>query len=199
MAKNIFSGFTDAFKGVGRAIEMGQKRALNKAARSTKTFISKTTRGEVGLKSKDINKRLLLNKTQTGFNKPFSFKSGVGIATKQGHALRLFSPKQKKINVGKKALFGKYRYGVTVKLSKGGREFVPKAFLMTVRGNQIVAARKGQARKPTQELFTKIFINSVMNNVKKYKNYMTKEFKRLVGKEVTYAVDQRLTKNDNEE
>ncbi len=198
MAKNIFSNFTDAFKGVGRAIELGQKRALNKAARSTKTFVSKTIRQEVGLKARDINKRLKLNTTQSGFKKKYSFRSGIGIATKIGHPLRLFSPKKKKVKIGKGNPFGSTRDGVTVKLSKGSREFVPTAFLMTVRGNQIVASRKGKARKPTTELRTKIFIDSVMKDVKKYKAFITKEFKRIVGREVTYAVDTRLTKNDNE-
>lgn len=198
MAKKLFKNFSDAFKGLDKAVSLGQKRALNRAAKSTKTFISKEIRGEVGLKAGDINKRLKTNNTASGFNKKFSFRSSVGIATKIGHPLRLFSPKTKKVKVSTD-VFGDTRKGVTAKLTKGSREFIPKAFIMQVRGIELVASRKGDDRTPTIELRTRIFIDNVMQNVKKYREFFRKEYKRIVGQQVDYAVQQRLTKNNSED
>lgn len=194
---NEFKSIGSAFKGVGNAIKTGQKRALNRAASSTRTFISRDVRSQVGLKSKDINKRVRLNRTDSGFNKKFSFRSSVGIATKTGHPLRLFSPKAKKVRLKKGTAFGNTRIGVTAKIRKS-REFIPTAFLMNVRGNQIVAARKGKQRKPTVELRTKAFIEAVMNGVKKYRTFMTNEYRRIVGREVTFAVSKRLGSNSED-
>ena len=194
MAKREFSSISDVLKGTSSAIKLGTKRAINRSVSSTKTFISRNLKEEIGLKTRDINSRLKANKTQSGNNKPHSFRGSVGIATRINFPLRLFSPRRIKIKTGRGT-----RYGVTVKLGKEGKKLAEGGFLMNVRGKEIVAQRKGDARKPTKEVRTTLFLDSVLRNVKLYKTFLTKEFKRIKGATIKHAIQQRLNPDKGED
>lgn len=195
MAKREFKSISDVLKGTDSAIKLGTKRAINRSVSSTKTFISRNLKDEIGVKAKDINSRLKVNKTQSGNNKPYSFRGSVGIATRVQMPMRLFSPRRIKIKTGRGP-----RVGVTVKLGKEGKTLVEGGFLMTVKsGAEIVAARKGMERKPTKELRTTLFLDTVLRNVKLYKNFLTKEFKRIKGATIRYAIQQRLNPDKGED
>lgn len=192
-----FKNINKAVRQIDNAVATGRKRALNKAARATRTFINKTIRQEISLKSKDVNKRLIVNRTQTGLKKRFSFQSSVGVATRAVHPLRIFNPKKKRVSIGKGKPFGNFRQGATVRLTKK-RQFIPNAFIMNVRGNEIVAARKGTKRKPTKELTTTLFVDTVNKNLKKFTTFMATEYRRIVNREIEFALGKRLTKNSGD-
>lgn len=184
-------------KGVNRGILIGTKRALNKAAKSTRTFVRRELRRDVGVSSKRINDRVLMNRTEKGLRGRHSLKASVSIATKKFMPMRYFKPKTKVVKTtlqGKKK--GKVtRYGVTVKIGRGRREIVPGAFLMDMRNGLVVAKRKGPKQFPTTELFTKVLQESVKDNNKTFNKTLNQRFQKIVEHEIEFAVGNILKKS----
>ena len=194
MASNLFSSIEKAMKGVDNAIKLGTKRALNRSAASTRTLIRQTMRKETGLKSEYVNKRLLLNRTQTGNTKPYSFRANVAIAMRAILPQRLFNPRVKRI----KTIRGN-RYGVTTKVGKQGRTLIPGAFLMQLRnGVEIVAERKGNRRTPTKQSMTGIWQEIVASRYGMFTKFANDTFNQIVGREIDYALSKRESSNKNE-
>ncbi len=194
MATSVFSSIQKAMKGVDNAILLGTKRAMNRSASSTRTFINKSIRQETGLKSEYVTRRLLLNRTQTGNNKPYSFRANVAIAMKAILPLRLFSPKPKRVRTPKGD-----RAGVTVKIGKQGRSVVTGAFLMTLKnGVQLVTERKGIERTPTKQVFTLLWQETVQRNFVSFNKFASNTFKNIVGREIDNAINQRQAKINKE-
>lgn len=188
MGKSYLS-ISDAFKNVNNAIKLAQKRALTKSATSTRVLIRKDIRAVTGLKSDYINRRIKLNRPASGTKNKYSFRAGVGIATKAMIPMRLFKPKTKKVRTKAGP-----RKGVTVKIGKGSRNLIPNAFIMSLKGTDIVAARKGKERKPTKQLFSTVWVESIMGQIKTYKKYIVDRYKTIVKHEMKYA----LSKRDND-
>lgn len=188
----LFKNLTEATKDVDNAVKTGVKRALNRTLSSTKTYISKQIRSEIGLKSKDVNARLKLNKPQTGFKKKHSFSANVSIAMMAYLPMRVFSPRAKKLKTKKGP-----RVGVTVKIGKLGRFLVPNAFLM-MKGIAIVAMRIGKKRYPTKQVFTEVWQETVTTQYGSYRRYAQETFNKIVGHQIQYALDTRTSKNKSE-
>lgn len=119
-------------------------RALNKAASKTNTQFKRLLQRDLGVKSKDISKRIYQKKANSK-----SLTAYVSFGTKRGLGLHLFKPRVKVVKVGKGRKARKYN-GVTITVpAEGGRFFVPKAFIATVpNGKSLVLARMTRKRLP---------------------------------------------------
>lgn len=182
-------------KGLSKGILTGVKRAIRKSATSTRTVVRRELRKSLGLSSKRINKRVLLNKPASGLTGRHSLKGGVAVATQFFMPMRYFKPKSKIVRTTVKGVKRKVkRIGVTTKIGKRPRMLVPNAFIMEVKGNTIVAERKTSRRKPTKEVFTKVFQTEVEKNSRPFQKILNNKFTKIVNNEIDFAVTQRLKK-----
>lgn len=119
-------------------------RALNKAASKTNTQYKRLLQKDLGMKSKDISKRIYQKKANRQ-----SLTAFVSFGTRYGVGLHHFKPKVKVVKVGKGRKAKKYN-GVSISIpSEGGRFVVPKAFLATMpNGKSLVVARTAKGRYP---------------------------------------------------
>lgn len=118
-------------------------RALNKAASKTNTKLNRYMQKDLGVKAKDIRKRIYQKKASSK-----SLEAYVSIGTKYGFGLHVFSPRIKVVKKGNGKKARKYN-GVAIKIPvEGGRFFVPKAFMAVMpRGKKsLVVARRGKTR-----------------------------------------------------
>lgn len=117
-------------------------RALNKAASKTNTQFKRLLQKDLGMKSKDISKRIYQKKANSK-----SLEVYVSLGTKFGISLHYFKPKIKVVKKGRGKNARKYN-GVTVSIpAEGGRFFVPNAFIATMpNGKSLVVARRGKPR-----------------------------------------------------
>jgi hypothetical protein len=189
------STFKKALKDIDKAVQRGASRALNKAIKQTKTQVVRTLRSETSLKTEDINIRV-----RTVKSKPTILGVVLGIATKFGIPLRKFNPKEKKIKTS-----AGIRQGVTAKIGNAGRALVPGAFIMNVRGHELVAGRKQAYTKgsyinptaprlPTVQLKTDIFIDTAKANQSNWSKYLRDTFNRIVNHEIDFSLQQTLNK-----
>ncbi len=126
-------------------------RALNKAASKTNTQFKRLLQKDLGIKSKDISKRIYQRKATSA-----SLRAHVSLATKHGIPLHYFKPKVKvvKVKPSNRKKARKYN-GVSISIpAEGARFIVPKAFMATMSNNNktLVMARKGNARLPVDNL-----------------------------------------------
>lgn len=182
-------------KGVSRGILTGVKRAIRKSATSTRNVVRRELRKSLGLSSKRINKRVLVNKPASGLTGRHSLKGGVAVATQFFMPMRYFKPKSKIVRTNVKGVKRKVkRIGVTVKIGRKPRELVPGAFLMNVNGTTIVAKRKTSKRKPTKEVITKALQNNLSERGNEFNKVLNKRFEKIVEHEIDFAVTQQIKK-----
>lgn len=120
-------------------------RALNKAVAKTNTQFKRVLQKDLGVKSKEISKRIYQKKA----NKT-SLVAYVSLGTRFGIGLHHFTPRVKVVKKGKGRKARKYE-GITIKVPvEGGRMFVPNAFMATMPGNgkTLVVARLTSKRLP---------------------------------------------------
>lgn len=185
----------DVAKKFNKTILRGHSRAINKALAQTKTKVFKELRDETGLKTKSLNNRLLLIKSNIK-----TLAGSLNLATKIGVQITEFSPRPVKVKVN-----GKTYYGVSAKIL-GSREFIPGGFLRAVKsGKEIVMARKATIsggtyrnvlgnKYPTALLRTNVLRDIFNKNITENKEFLAKTYKRIVNREVEYSLEQYINK-----
>lgn len=189
MAKDDFS---KTASDIAKAINLGTKRALNRAAAKANTQMSQKIRDDSGLASAFIKKRLRVYKATNA-----KMMSSVNVATKQGVHLSEFKPKVVAVRVvPKNATISKRGrakpktyYGVTVKIGTQPRGLVPGGFLRTVAsGKTLVLARKGDKPYPTVALKTDVIERSALANSDAVAKAMSDSFNDQLQSQIDYAL-----------
>lgn len=121
-------------------------RALNKSVAKTNTQFKRLLQKDLGMKSKDISKRIYQKKANSK-----SLTAYVSFGTRYGVGLHHFKPRVKVVKIGKGRKAKKYN-GVSISIpAEGGRFVVPKSFMATMpNGKSLVVARTARNRYPLQ-------------------------------------------------
>lgn len=183
-------------KGLDKAVQTGVTRALNKSLATGRTQLVRSLRESTGLKTEDINKRILSKQAKAD-----KFKVSLYIAIKRGIPLRKFSPIIKAIRVGSKKF-----YGITAKIGRAGRALIEGAFALDNSYGIVVVGRKkaftngvysrgSTARKPLFELKSNIFIEEAKHATPDAQKKIEDNFDKIVSSEIEYAVQSKFNSN----
>jgi hypothetical protein len=162
--------FKNMAKVIEKAVAKSTRQALNQAAAQAKTQMRKDIGKETGLKASVINSRLRVKKAKGN-----ALSVSLNFATKIGVALAEFGPRAK----GLMSRVGK-RIGATVKIGGQGRGLVPGGFILNTNGKARVITRKTLSRKPTVQMRTNAFRETIEKHRKSGTDKLRSTFERLL-------------------
>jgi hypothetical protein len=191
------SDIQKAAEDIQKALNLGTRRALNRAASKANTQMVRAITSDTGLASAFVKKRVRLYKATAD-----RLLASVNVATKVGVNLSEFKPKEVVVKVApsnaKLSKRGKAKtqayYGVTVKIGNAPRALVPGGFLRTVgSGKQLILARKGKGRYPTQALRTDVIEQSALANAGDVSAKLGDSFNDELQGQIDYALASRFS------
>ena len=143
---------TKAIKGLDKAIAKGTAKAMNNALVITQKNLIKKLSDETGLKRADVDSRVAIAKATVS-----NLFVAIAVATQYLIGLRKFSPLLKTVKVIPKNRSKSQPYtGVTVNMGDG-RSQVAGGFALDTPFGLVVVGRKGDARKPIEQIKTDVF------------------------------------------
>ncbi|OFZ54966.1 MAG: hypothetical protein A2428_03065 [Bdellovibrionales bacterium RIFOXYC1_FULL_54_43] len=136
-----------------KVVERATVRSLNIAIKSVRSQVQKAITEGVGVKRKDIIKRLWIFPADSGRLEAALNVNGAGVP------LFKFDAKRTKVKTTRGV-----RYGVTAMI-KGGRTFIPGGFLAEMKSGKVgVFERTGTDRLPIRQMFSNEVTDFLKNN-----------------------------------